>query len=236
MYNNSSITNPFKDGKLFLIDKTKGDSSFYVVKKIRQAIQKKTGEKIKVGHAGTLDPLAEGLLIICVGKKTKEIYKYQNLNKTYVGEMIIGVKTKSFDLETEFYDLKKYNHISESQIKDATDFFKGEIKQSPPIYSAIKVKGKKLYEYARKNEKIKIPIRQVNVMEFNINEINLPKIKFEIKCEKGTYIRSIVNDFGLKLECGAVLSELKRTQIGNYSIKNSKKINEVINFIVNYSE
>ncbi len=211
MYNNSNIKNPFKNGKLFLIDKEKGDSSFYVVKKIRQAIQKKTGEKIKVGHAGTLDPLAQGLLIICVGKKTKEIYEYQNLNKTY-------------------------NHISESQIKNATNFFKGEIKQSPPIYSAIKVKGKKLYEYARKNEKIKIPVRQVNIMEFNINEINLPKIKFEIKCEKGTYIRSIVNDFGLKLECGAVLSELKRTKIGKYNVKNSKKINEVINFIVNYNE
>ena len=233
MYNKSSIKDVFQQGKLVLINKDKYDSSFYVVKKIRQAIQNKINQKIKIGHAGTLDPLAEGLLITCTGKKTKEIYKYQNLHKTYIGEMVIGVKTKSYDLETEIFEKKNYKKINDLIINKTAKIFTGIIDQKPPIYSAIKIKGKRLYEYARKNEKINIPSRKVNVINFIITKIDLPKIQFQIICEKGTYIRSIINDFGEKIGCGAVLSRLIRTKIGEYKIENSKKLHEVINFIVN---
>ena len=223
----------FQDGECILINKEKNNTSFYIVKKIRQEIENKINNKIKVGHAGTLDPLAEGLLIICTGKKTKEIYKYQNLNKTYIGEMIIGVKTKSYDLETKIYERNNYKHITEKTIKLITKSFIGFTIQQPPIYSAIKIKGKKLYEYARNNQKVKIPYRKIKIIKFKITKINLPKIKFKITCEKGTYIRSIVNDFGLKIGCGAVLNKLIRTKIGKYKIEDSKKLNEVINFIAN---
>ena len=233
MYNKSSIKDVFQQGKLILINKDKYDSSFYVVKKIRQAIQNKINQKIKIGHAGTLDPLAEGLLITCTGKKTKEIYKYQNLQKTYIGEMIIGIKTKSYDLETEIFEKNNYKKINDLIINKTAKIFTGIIDQKPPIYSAIKIKGKRLYEYARKNEKINIPSRKVNVIDFIITKIELPKIQFQITCEKGTYIRSIINDFGEKIGCGAVLSKLIRTKIGEYKIENSKKLHEVINFIVN---
>ena len=185
-----------KNGAVFLINKKVNWTSFDVVKKMRSCISQKYSEKIKVGHAGTLDPLAEGLLIVCTGKKTKEISEFQNLKKKYQGEITIGATTPSFDLETSVNRRFDFSHINENDILTATEKFLGKTKQTPPIYSALKQNGERLYNLARKNKSVKIAKREICVYEFNIKEMQLPKIKFEIVCSKGTYIRSIANDFG----------------------------------------
>ena len=211
----------FKSGEVILIDKPFGWTSFKVV----HIIRKITGAK-KVGHAGTLDPLATGLLIVCTGKKTKEIIKYQEGEKTYTGIISLGKKTSSMDLETEVIEVKPFSGITNSDIESVKDSFLGEILQIPPMYSALKVKGKTLYNLARKGKIIKREPRKVQVSKFLIKNIKLPDIEFEITCSKGTYIRAIANDLGEKLGTVAVLSSLRRTNIGDYSVKNALKVEE----------
>jgi tRNA pseudouridine55 synthase len=211
----------FNSGEVILIDKPFGWTSFKVVHTIRKI----TGAK-KVGHAGTLDPQATGLLILCTGKKTKEIIKYQEGEKTYTGIISLGKKTLSMDLETEVIEVKPFSGITKSNIEKVKDSFLGEILQTPPMYSALKVKGKTLYNLARKGKTIKREPRKVQVSKFLIKSINLPDIEFEITCSKGTYIRVIANDLGERLGTVAVLSSLRRTHIGDYSVKNALKVED----------
>ena len=213
------------EGEILLINKPLKWTSFQVVNKIRWLIKSKFNiKKIKVGHAGTLDPLADGLLIICTGKMTKKIDQFQNLDKIYTGKFFLGATTPSYDLETELDSVKPINNISEKLISKALESFNGKITQTPPIFSAIKHKGKKLYEYARKGETVKIKEREVLIHEFIITKYQLPELSFLVKCSKGTYIRSLANDFGKKLKCGAYLSKLTRTAIGNHLLENSISI------------
>ena len=215
------------EGEILLINKPLKWTSFQVVNKIRWLIKSKFNiKKIKVGHAGTLDPLADGLLIICTGKMTKKIDQFQNLDKIYTGKFFLGATTPSYDLETELDSVKPINNISEKLISKALKSFNGKITQTPPIFSAIKHKGKKLYEYARKGETVKIKEREVLIYEFIITKYQLPELSFLVKCSKGTYIRSLANDFGEKLECGAYLSKLTRTAIGNHLLENSISIED----------
>ena len=211
----------FNSGEVILIDKPLGWTSFKVV----HIIRKITGAK-KVGHAGTLDPLATGLLILCTGKKTKEITKYQECEKTYTGIISLGKKTLSMDLETEVIEVKPFNGITNVDIEKVKNSFLGEILQTPPMYSALKVKGKPLYSLARKGKTIKRLPRKVQVSKFLIRNISLPDIEFEITCSKGTYIRVIANDFGEKLGTVSVLSSLRRVRIGDYLVKNAFKVED----------
>ncbi|MDB9712222.1 tRNA pseudouridine(55) synthase TruB [Flavobacteriaceae bacterium] len=214
-------------GELLLIDKPLNWTSFQVVNKIRWLIKNKFSlKKIKVGHAGTLDPLATGLLIICTGKMTKEISSFQNQTKKYTGTFLVGVTTPSYDLETKQDNSYPINHITDDLIISATQYFIGKIKQKPPIFSAIKKNGKRLYESARIGEDIIIDEREVEILNFKIIKINIPNIDFEVECSKGTYIRSLANDFGKKLNSGATLAKLKRTKIGKYSLNESVSIEE----------
>ena len=215
------------EGEILLINKPLKWTSFQVVNKIRWLIKTKFNiKKIKVGHAGTLDPLADGLLIICTGKMTKKIDQFQNLDKIYTGNFFLGATTPSYDLETEVNSVKPINNISEKLISKALKSFNGKITQTPPIFSAIKHKGKKLYEYARKGETVKIKEREVLIHEFIITKYQLPELSFLVKCSKGTYIRSLANDFGKKLKCGAYLSKLTRTAIGNHLLEDSISIED----------
>ena len=209
----------FLDGQILLINKPLGWTSFDVVKKIKNLIRTKYSlKKIKVGHAGTLDPLANGLLIVCTGKFTKRISELQGQAKVYTGDITLGGTTPSYDLETEINAEFETNHISETLIKETTAQFIGEIGQKPPIFSALKRGGERLYEKARRGDSFEIEPRKVSVHSFDIKTIEMPKVSFEIKCSKGTYIRSIANDFGAALNSGAHLSKLCRTGIGDYQL------------------
>jgi tRNA pseudouridine55 synthase len=217
----------FKNGQVLLINKPLNWTSFQVVNKIRWLIKNKFGiKKIKVGHAGTLDPLATGLLIICTGKMTKKISSFQNQTKKYTGTFLLGSTTPSFDLETKPDNTFPVDHINKDLIINATKSFIGKIKQKPPIYSAIKKDGKRLYESARIGENIEINDRDIEILNFNISRINMPHIDFEVECSKGTYIRALANDFGKKLNSGATLYKLNRTKIGEYSVNKSISIEE----------
>lgn len=220
----------FESGVVLLINKEINWTSFDVVKKIKNLLKEKFSfKKIKVGHAGTLDPLATGLLVICTGKSTKMISEIQNQKKEYTGELTIGATTPSYDLETEIDNRYDISNISESDIFSKTKLFIGEIFQKPPIFSAIKVKGERLYEKARRGEKINIKKRKITIYNFKLTEILLPKIHFIIECSKGTYIRSIAHDFGKSLNSGAHLSKLVRTKIGEFDLKDAKSIIEFEN-------
>tara|TARA_B100001093_G_scaffold363654_1_gene348411 strand:+ start:2588 stop:3283 length:696 start_codon:yes stop_codon:yes gene_type:complete len=209
-------------------------TSFDVVKKIRFDIKKAYDiKKIKVGHAGTLDPLATGLLLICTGKKTKIIQNLQNLEKTYYATFYIGKTTPSFDKETEYDNTYPIDHINQNLITEAINGFKGKIKQKPPIYSALKVNGKRLYEIARKGESAKIKKRNIQIFEFKLLANNLPELDFKIKCSKGTYIRSLANDYGKKLNSGAHLKYLERYSIGEYTIKESYSLGSINKLLFN---
>ncbi len=209
----------FLNGKVLIIDKPLNWTSFQVVNKIRWAIRKKFNlKKIKVGHAGTLDPLATGLLIVCTGKMTKNINEYQAENKEYTGTITLGATTPSFDLETEIDRSFPTEHITEELIHATAESFKGLIKQKPPIYSAIKKDGIRLYELARKGEETDIKSREVHIFDFEITKIELPVVHFRIVCSKGTYIRSIANDFGKALKSGGHLSSLRRTKSGAFDL------------------
>jgi tRNA pseudouridine55 synthase len=209
----------FHRGEEILIDKPFGWSSFKVVYEIRNAIG-----WLKVGHAGTLDPFATGLLILCTGKKTKSIADFQVLEKTYTGVITLGKTTSSMDLETEFLCEKPFTHITDEQIYSLKKEFTGSITQLPPMFSAIKQNGKNLYKLAREGKTVERQPREITVSGFNITKIELPDIHFEIICSKGTYLRVIANDFGEKLGCGGVLSALKRSKIGNYSVDDALSV------------
>lgn len=209
----------FLEGKLLLIDKPLGWSSFQAVNSLKWAIRKKFQlKKIKIGHAGTLDPLATGLLLICTGKATKTINELQGQEKEYTGSFTLGATTPSYDLETEVDKHYPTDHITEAMIHEATSAFLGEIEQAPPVFSALKKDGKRLYEYAREGKSVEIKKRLVTITEFEITKIQLPLVHFRVACSKGTYIRSLAYDFGKELGSGAYLSTLRRTKIGDYNV------------------
>ncbi len=211
----------FLEGQLLLIDKPLEWSSFQAVNAIRWAISRKFNlKKIKVGHAGTLDPLATGLLLICTGKFTKKIPELQGLVKEYTGTITLGATTPSYDLETEINERFPTEHLTEELIRGTAQTFVGKISQKPPVFSAVKKEGKRLYEYARKGKEVAITAREVEIMAFEITKIDLPEIHFRVVCSKGTYIRSLAHDFGKALRSGGYLSELRRTKIGDYHVNN----------------
>ena len=210
------------EGHVLLVDKPLEWTSFDVVKKLKYALNLK-----KVGHAGTLDPLATGLLILCTGKKTKQIESYQNQGKEYEGTLVLGQTTPSYDLETEPTEAKDITKITKEQITEATGNFIGDVEQTPPIYSAVKINGKRAYLHARKGDDIKLRSRVVKIDRFDIISIDLPEVKFLVSCSKGTYIRSLVNDFGGQLGVGAYLSQLRRTKIGDYKVTDAYTIEEL---------
>lgn len=219
----------FLEGHLLLVNKPLRWTSFDAVKKIRNTLRTHLQvKKIKVGHAGTLDPLADGLLIVCTGKFTKRINDFQSQEKEYTGKFILGATTPSFDLETEVDNTYPIDHITENDLQDVAHSLTGEILQQPPIYSAIKQNGKRLYEHARKGESVKIKERLVNVSEFEITKVELPTVYFRIVCSKGTYIRSLAHSFGEKLKSGAYLGQLTRTRIGNFELSQAVEIQEFI--------
>jgi tRNA pseudouridine55 synthase len=223
---NKNIENLPDEGEVLLIDKPLHWTSFDVTKKLKYA-----GKFKKIGHAGTLDPLATGLLILCTGKKTKQIDSYQAQEKEYTGKMVLGKTTPSIDLETDFDAEYPTEHISEEVLENAKDSLSGTFLQTPPIYSAIQVNGKRLYELARKgktDEDVVIKQREVQISDFEIDSSNFPEISFRIVCSKGTYIRSLVRDFGKNCSSGAYMSELRRTRIGEFSVNDALTIEQFI--------
>lgn len=210
----------FLEGQVILIDKPLTWSSFQAVNKLKYILKRKYDlpKKFKIGHAGTLDPLATGLLIICTGKFTKKITEIQAQAKEYTGTITVGATTPSYDLETEVDATFPTNHITEALILETTKQFIGEIDQKPPVFSAIKKDGKRLYEHARAGEEVEIAFRKTTIHEFEITRIDLPEIDFRVKCSKGTYIRSLAFDFGNALQSGGYLSVLRRTKIGDYNV------------------
>lgn len=210
-------------GKVLLIDKPLTWSSFQAVNKLKYILKRKYDlpKKFKIGHAGTLDPLATGLLIICTGKFTKQITEIQAQPKEYTGTIVIGATTPSYDLETEIDATFPTEHITEELILETTKQFLGEIDQKPPVFSAIKKDGKRLYEHARAGEEVEIQARKTTIYEFEITRIQFPEVDFRVKCSKGTYIRSLAYDFGLALQSGGHLTALRRTKIGDYSVNNA---------------
>ena len=218
----------FTDGEVLLINKPCTWTSFDVVGKLRNSFKPL---KLKVGHAGTLDPLASGLLIICTGKLTKQIDTFQAEEKEYTGTFTLGATTPSYDMETEPDETFDTSGLTQQKIRDAALDFIGEIDQYPPIYSALKIDGERLYEKARRGESVDIPSRKVNISEFEITSINLPEVEFRVVCSKGTYIRSLAYDFGKKLNNGAYLSKLRRTRSGNFKVENAFEVMELVNHI-----
>ncbi len=219
----------FLSGQVLLIDKPLNWTSFQVVNKLRWEIRQAFNiKKIKVGHAGTLDPLATGLLVICTGKMTKQINTFQGQIKEYTGTIVLGGTTPSYDLETEINETFSIEHVTETLIHETTKQFVGEIAQFPPIYSAIKKDGKRLYEFARAGESVEIKSRQITINIFEITQIALPEIDFRVVCSKGTYIRSIAHDFGKALNSGGYLSVLRRTKIGDFNVTDALSIEKFI--------
>lgn len=219
----------FQEGKVLLIDKPLHWTSFQVVNKLRWEIRRAFKiKKIKVGHAGTLDPLATGLLVICTGKMTKNIDTFQAQTKEYTGTFVLGSTTPSYDLETEIDHTFPTEHLTEELIHSATTQFIGDIAQFPPVFSALKKDGKRLYEFARAGEAVDIPSRQVHISAFEITRINNLEVDFRVVCSKGTYIRSLANDFGKALNSGAHLSALRRTKIGDFDVENAVGIEAFI--------
>lgn|SRR5699024_7281356 len=222
----------FLDGQVVLIDKPLEWSSFQVVNKVRWLLRKQFGlKKLKVGHAGTLDPLATGLLILCVGKFTKRIETFQAQDKEYTGTILLGATTPSYDAETEIDQTFPTDHIDKDLIENTLPKFIGTIQQQPPVFSALKKEGKRLYEYARKGEEIEIPSREIRIDAFEITRIELPEIDFRVVCGKGTYIRSLAHDFGKALNSGGYLTSLRRTKIGDFDVENSKSIEEIEEYV-----
>ena len=220
----------FKAGQILLFDKPLEWTSFQLVNKVRWLIKRNFRiKKIKVGHAGTLDPLASGLLILCTGKSTKLIESLQGQEKEYTGTFTLGATTPSYDMETEVDETFPTEHLTSEGIHEATKAFLGDIQQRPPVFSALKKDGKRLYEYARNGEEVEIPTRTVNISEFEITKIELPKVHFRVVCSKGTYIRSLAFDFGSQLNTGAYLSSLRRTRIGEYKVENALTVDSFVN-------
>ena len=217
----------YKNGKLLLFDKPLEWTSFQLVNKVRWLIRKNYNiKKIKVGHAGTLDPLATGLMIICTGKYTKRINEFMGQEKTYTGTITVGATTPSYDLETAIDETFSTAHITDEAIYAFAKAYTGTIQQRPPIFSALKKDGKRLYEFARKGQEVDIPLREVTISRFDITRINLPEIDFEVQCSKGTYIRSLAYDFGKGLQSGAHLTSLQRTQIGGFKVADAIQLGD----------
>jgi tRNA pseudouridine55 synthase len=210
------------EGFVLLINKPYEWTSFDVVNKLRYKLKIR-----KIGHAGTLDPLATGLLILCVGKMTKRIEEFMGMEKEYTGKLILGKFRPSYDMETDVTEEKDISHVTHESIYITANTFKGKIEQVPPTHSAIKIGGKRAYKFARKGEEIELKPREVEIAEFEITAIQLPEVSFRIVCSKGTYIRSLVRDMGVVLGVGAYLSELCRTRIGNYKLQDAQTIDEV---------
>lgn len=217
------IENTFEEGRVLSIDKPLDWTSFDVVRKIRNTIKIK-----KVGHAGTLDPLATGLLIVCTGKFTKKINEYMSQEKEYTGTITLGAVTPTYDLESEPKNLKPLDKITEEIIRKTAKQFTGEILQTPPIHSAIKQKGKPVYLLARKGVDVTLEPRKITISEFEITNIEIPIVSFRVVCTTGTYIRSLANDFGAALDCGGYLSKLRRTRIGNFKVEDAMNMEEFI--------
>ncbi|MEI7492484.1 MAG: tRNA pseudouridine(55) synthase TruB [Bacteroidota bacterium] len=218
----------FEQGEVLLINKPYRWTSFDVVAKLRSLIRSHQQiKKIKIGHAGTLDPLATGLLIICTGKFTKRIDEFQGLEKEYTGVFRIGATTPSFDLEKEIDKELPFEHITVEQIMEAVAKLSGTYEQAPPVFSARKIAGRRAYNYARNDQEVEITPRLVNVSGFEITRVNLPYLCFRISCSKGTYIRSIARDLGVLLGCGAHLTELCRTRIGTYFLRDAWEMENI---------
>lgn len=229
--NDTRVPN-FLEGEVLLFDKPKGWTSFDVVNKVRFALRKYLNVKnLKVGHAGTLDPMATGLLIICTGKMTKQIDQYQAMEKVYSGTMQLGKATPSYDAETEPTEHFPTEHITPETLEAARQQFLGDIAQKPPMFSAIKVDGQPLYKKARQGVILEVEARQVSIYEFNIDIKNMPTIGFFVRCSKGTYIRSLAHDFGKALHSGAYLTDLRREQIGHYKVNNAWQLEHFSAFI-----
>lgn len=220
--------NIFEQGQVLLIDKPLDWTSFDVVRKLRNQMKIK-----KVGHAGTLDPLATGLLIICTGKFTKRINEFMAQEKEYTGTITLGAITPTYDLESDPQDFKSYDHITPSAIGETVRSFTGDIQQLPPAHSAIKVEGKRLYELARQGKPVKLEPRNVRITEFEITSMALPVLHFRVVCSTGTYIRSLANDVGATLQCGGYLSSLRRTRIGEFSVNDAMNMEQAEQFIRN---
>jgi tRNA pseudouridine55 synthase len=223
----------FAEGELLLINKPYRWTSFDVVGKIRNSLKPL---KLKVGHAGTLDPLATGLLIICTGKLTKKIDDYQVQEKEYTGTMVLGATTPSYDLETEIDATFNTSTLTPEAIHHNCIYFIGDLEQYPPAHSAVKVDGERLYLKARRGETVELKTRKVSIREFEITRIDLPEVEFRVVCSKGTYIRSLVHDFGKQLNNGAYLSKLRRTRSGNFHVDNAYEVMELVNHIRSLKE
>lgn len=222
---NLKKTYDFLGGEVLLFDKDLEWTSFDLVQRVRNTLCRKMGiKKMKVGHAGTLDPLASGLMILCTGKSTKLIESFQDKEKEYVATIKLGATTPSFDRETEEDSAKTYDHITPENFENALQKFKGEIDQIPPVYSAVKVKGKRAFDYARNGEELKLSPRKVVITEIQTETFELPYVKIRVTCSKGTYIRALARDIGEELNCGAYLTELRRTRIGEFKVDNAMNI------------
>ncbi len=221
-----------REGGFLLVDKPQNWTSFDVVNKIRYCLKKRFQiKKIKVGHAGTLDPMATGLLIICTGKFTKKLHEYQGFPKEYTGTITLGGTTPSYDKETEINAEYPISHIDEELMEQGRQQFLGDIEQIPPMYSAIKVDGQPLYKKARKGIMVEIKPRPVSIYRFDLNRVDLPEVDFLIECSKGTYIRSIANDYGKALRSGGYLSKLVRTKIGEYQLEDAWNLEELVEYL-----
>lgn len=217
----------FANGEVLLFDKDLQWTSFDLVSRVRNTLFKITGiKKMKVGHAGTLDPLATGLLILCTGKATKQIEHYQAEEKEYIATIKLGATTPSFDLETEEDSQSDCSSVTEAHFKSAVNKFVGEIEQVPPVFSAVKVKGKRAFNYARNGETLELKSRKIVIKKIELISFELPTAKIKIVCSKGTYIRSLARDIGEELKCGAYLTGLKRTRIGNYKVENAMTVDD----------
>ena len=218
----------FAQGYIQLIDKPYTWTSFQVVNKLKYILKNDYGlKKVKIGHAGTLDPLATGLLIICIGKATKQIEALQSGEKEYTGTFVLGATTPCFDLEKAIDATYPTEHITEEMLRTVAQSFVGEIEQVPPTFSAVKINGRRAFDYARNNEEIEIKAKKITISEFELTRIAMPEVDFRIVCGKGTYIRSIARDFGATLDSGAHLKALRRTRIGDYRVEDAQQIDDV---------
>jgi tRNA pseudouridine55 synthase len=214
------------EGGVLLLDKPRDWTSFDVVKKVRGMLRVS-----KVGHAGTLDPLATGLLILCSGRSTKSIDMFQALDKQYTGDMFLGAVTPSYDADTKPEQHADFSHVTQEALEEAAKEFLGDIEQVPPMYSALKVEGRRLYELARKGKEVERKSREVTISDFTVELVNPPRVRFSVTCSKGTYVRSLVHDLGQKLGCGAYVQSLRRTAIGSFSVDEAWAINDLQNAV-----
>ncbi len=228
------LQDTFREGRVLFVDKPFRWTSFDAVNKIKSQLRYRLGmKKVRIGHAGTLDPLATGLLIICTGRATKEITRYQDLDKTYTGTFVVGQVTPSFDLETQPVEESPFAHLRETDLLEAAAELTGELAQIPPLYSAKKIAGERAYHHARQGRQTALQARQVHVKTFEITGISLPEVSFRITCSKGTYIRAIARDFGEALGCGAYLGALRRTHIGIHSVEDAWQMDQLSEAIAN---